>query len=407
MSIKLAFIGAGSTIFMKNVVGDLLTFPALASAEIALMDIDAARLDESRLVAEILVRDAGTKARVTTHLTLNPALDGADFVVTAFQVGGYDPATIIDFKLPKAAGLDQTIGDTLGVAGIMRALRTVPELFRVALAMQRLCPDAWLMNYVNPMVMNCWALSEAFPDLNVMGLCHSVQNTVMELAHDLDMAPEDLRYRVAGVNHVAFFLDLTDTQGRDLYPALRQGYGEGRLPKPPLLMPRCPNKVRYEVMKHFGYFCTESSEHLAEYTPWFIKRDRPDLIENFGIPLEEAIEDMAERIPNMDLRFFATAIILQRTTGGDLSEILDKIGHLVRERLQILGQIQALTGEGRMSGAVLLALPPVLFVVMLKLNYEYVIMLFTDPIGHYMLAGGLVTQIIGALVIKKIIDIKV
>jgi alpha-galactosidase len=298
MSIKLAFIGAGSTIFMKNVVGDLLTFPALASAEIALMDIDAARLDESRLVAEILVRDAGTKARVTTHLTLNPALDGADFVVTAFQVGGYDPATIIDFKLPKAAGLDQTIGDTLGVAGIMRALRTVPELFRVALAMQRLCPDAWLMNYVNPMVMNCWALSEAFPDLNVMGLCHSVQNTVMELAHDLDMAPEDLRYRVAGVNHVAFFLDLTDTQGRDLYPALRQGYGEGRLPKPPLLMPRCPNKVRYEVMKHFGYFCTESSEHLAEYTPWFIKRDRPDLIENFGIPLDEypkrCIEQRAE-----------------------------------------------------------------------------------------------------------------
>ena len=129
--------------------------------------------------------------------------------------------------------------------------------------------------------------------------------------------------------------------------------------------------------------------------------------QNFGIPLEEAIEDMAERIPNMDLRFFATAIILQRTTGGDLSEILDKIGHLVRERLQILGQIQALTGEGRMSGAVLLALPPVLFVVMLKLNYEYVIMLFTDPIGHYMLAGGLVTQVIGALVIKKIIDIKV
>lgn len=287
MTIKLAFIGAGSTIFMKNVVGDLLTFPALADAEIALMDIDATRLAESQKVAEILIRDAGTDARVTAHDTLRPALEGADYVVTAFQVGGYDPATIIDFDLPRAAGIDQTIGDTLGVAGIMRALRTVPELFRVAEAMQSHCPDAWLMNYVNPMVMNCWALAQAYPNLKVMGLCHSVQNTVMELAHDLDLAPEDLRYRVAGVNHVAFFLELTDETGRNLYPALHKGYGEGRLPKPPLLMPRCPNKVRYEVMKHFGYFCTESSEHLAEYTPWFIKRSRPDVITQFGIPLDE------------------------------------------------------------------------------------------------------------------------
>ena len=287
MTIKLAFIGAGSTIFMKNVVGDLLTFPALADARIALMDIDAGRLSESAAVARTLIRDAGTGAVVTTHDTLGPALDGADFVVTAFQVGGYDPGTIIDFDLPRAAGIDQTIGDTLGVAGIMRALRTVPELFRVAEGMRRHCPDAWLMNYVNPMVMNCWALAEAYPDIKIMGLCHSVQNTVMELAHDLDVDPHGLRYRVAGVNHVAFFLDLTDAEGRDLYPALRRGYAEGRLPKPPLLMPRCPNKVRYEVMRHFGYFCTESSEHLAEYTPWFIKRARPDLIESFGIPLDE------------------------------------------------------------------------------------------------------------------------
>lgn len=129
--------------------------------------------------------------------------------------------------------------------------------------------------------------------------------------------------------------------------------------------------------------------------------------QNLGIPLEQAIEDMAGRVPNMDLRFFATAVILQRQTGGDLAEILDKIGHLIRERLQILGQIQALTGEGRMSGAVLLALPPVLFLVMLRLNYDYVMMLFTDEIGRYMLGFGLITQIIGALVIKKIIDIKV
>ena len=287
MTIKLAFIGAGSTIFMKNVVGDMLTFPALADAHIALMDIDAERLAESAQVAQTLVRDAGTSASVTAHDTLGPALRDADFVVTAFQIGGYDPATIIDFDLPRAAGLEQTIGDTLGVAGIMRALRTVPELFKVAEAMRKHCPNAWLMNYVNPMVMNCWALTAAYPDLKIMGLCHSVQNTIMELAHDLDMAESDLRYRVAGVNHVAFFLDLTDPEGRDLYPALRQGYAEGRFPKPPLLMPRCPNKVRYEVMRHFGYFCTESSEHLAEYTPWFIKQGRNDLINDFGIPLNE------------------------------------------------------------------------------------------------------------------------
>ncbi len=283
---KIAFVGAGSTIFMRNIVGDALLTPSLADSHFALMDIDAERLAESETVAKAMIRSVGTGATVTTHTDRRAALDGADFVITAFQVGGYKPCTVTDFEIPKQYGLRQTIADTLGVGGIMRGLRTVPVLWDVAQDMMQLCPNATLLQYVNPMAINTWALAERFPALKHVGLCHSVQNTVEELAHDLDLPKHDIRYKVAGVNHVAFFLRL-EHEGRDLYPALRQGYASGRLPKPPLLMPRCPNKVRYEVMDHLGYFCTESSEHLAEYVPWFIKEGRQDLIDQFGIPLDE------------------------------------------------------------------------------------------------------------------------
>ena len=295
---KLTFIGAGSTIFMRNIVGDMLHFEALRDAEIALMDIDPQRLAESEQLARRMIATMGTGARVTTHTDQRRALEGADFVVTAFQVGGYDPCTITDFEIPKAYGLRQTIADTLGVGGIMRGLRTVPHLWKVAEDMAAVCPDALLMQYVNPMAINTWALAERYPALKQVGLCHSVQNTVQELAHDLDMTPADIRYKVAGVNHVAFFLRLEDASGASLYPRLRNGYRAGHLPKAPLLMPRCPNTLRYEVMDHLGYFCTESSEHLAEYVPWFIKQGREDLIDQFGIPLDEypkrCIEQVAE-----------------------------------------------------------------------------------------------------------------
>lgn len=284
---KLTFIGAGSTIFMRNIVGDMLHFEALRDADIALMDIDPLRLSESEQVARKMVETMGTGATITTYSDQRRALEGADFVVTAFQIGGYDPCTITDFDVPKRFGIRQTIADTLGVGGIMRGLRTVPHLWRVAQDMAAVCPDALLMQYVNPMAINTWALAARFPNLRQVGLCHSVQNTVHELAHDLDMRETDIRYKVAGVNHVAFFLTLEDSNGRSLYPALREGYVSGRLPKPPLLMPRCPNNLRYEVMQHLGYFCTESSEHLAEYVPWFIKDGREDLIAEFGIPLDE------------------------------------------------------------------------------------------------------------------------
>ena len=292
---KITFIGAGSTIFMKNIVGDCLHFPALADSTFALMDIDPGRLEESEIVARKMIAAMGTGATVETHTDQRAALDGADFVVTAFQIGGYKPCTVTDFEIPRAYGLRQTIGDTLGVGGIMRGLRTVPHLWAVAEDMAAVCPDAVMLQYVNPMAINTWALAERYPQIKQVGLCHSVQNTVQELAHDLDLPQAEITYRVAGVNHVAFFLELAH-DGQSLYPALRDGYRTGRLPKPPLLMPRCPNHVRYEVMEHLGYFCTESSEHLAEYVPWFIKAGRADLIERFGIPLDEYPKRCEEQI---------------------------------------------------------------------------------------------------------------
>ena len=293
--VKIAFVGAGSTIFMKNIVGDALLTPSLAQAEFALMDIDSTRLAQSEAAVQSMIRETGAGATVSATTDRRAALDGADFVVTAFQVGGYKPCTVTDFEIPRQYGLRQTIGDTLGIGGIMRGLRTVPVLWDVARDMTQLCPDALLLQYVNPMAINTWALAEAFPRLRQVGLCHSVQNTVQEIAHDLDLPKEEIDFRVAGVNHVAFFLRL-EHDGRSLYPALREGYRAGRLPKPPLLMPRCANKVRYEVMEHLGYFCTESSEHLAEYVPWFIKDGRDDLIEQFSIPLDEYPKRCEEQI---------------------------------------------------------------------------------------------------------------
>ncbi len=287
----IAFIGAGSTVFMKNIVGDVLQRPALAGAEVRLMDIDPRRLAESEVVARKLAATLKVAATVRTFGEQRAALDGADFVVVAFQIGGYEPATVTDFEVPKAFGLQQTIADTLGVGGIMRGLRTVPHLWTICADMAEVCPDAILLQYVNPMAINTWAIAAKYPAIRQVGLCHSVQGTAEELARDLDIPVERIRYRSAGINHMAFYLEFQEVRPdgsyRDLYPDLRRGYAEGRFPKPPVSNPRCPNRVRYEVMKHLGYFVTESSEHFAEYVPWFIKRDRPDLIERFGIPLDE------------------------------------------------------------------------------------------------------------------------
>ncbi len=285
---------------MKNIVGDLLQREALSSSHVALMDVDPKRLEESGTVARKLISTLGVSAIVSTHSDQREALDGADFVVVAFQIGGYQPCTVTDFEIPRKFGLRQTIADTLGVGGIMRGLRTVPHLWSICEDMLAVCPDAILLQYVNPMAINTWAISARFPAIRQVGLCHSVQGTAEELARDLDIPIQRIRYWCAGINHMAFYLRfeeiMEDGSPRNLYPALLNGYFEGRIPKPPTWNPRCPNKVRYEVMKHFGYFVTESSEHFAEYVPWFIKRDRPDLIENFGIPLDEYPRRCVEQI---------------------------------------------------------------------------------------------------------------
>ncbi|RUX46760.1 MAG: alpha-glucosidase/alpha-galactosidase [Mesorhizobium sp.] len=296
---KITFIGAGSTVFMKNIVGDVLQRPSLSGATIALMDINPQRLEESALVVNKLIATLSVKAKAETYSDQRKALAGADFVVVAFQIGGYEPCTVTDFEVPKKYGLRQTIADTLGVGGIMRGLRTVPHLWNICEDMLAVCPEAIMLQYVNPMAINTWAISEKYPAIRQVGLCHSVQGTAMELAHDLDLPYEEIRYRSAGINHMAFYLKFEHRQAdgsyRDLYPDLVRAYREGRAPKPGW-NPRCPNKVRYEMLTRLGFFVTESSEHFAEYTPYFIKDGRPDLIEKFGIPLDEYPKRCIEQI---------------------------------------------------------------------------------------------------------------
>ncbi|TIT65920.1 MAG: alpha-glucosidase/alpha-galactosidase [Mesorhizobium sp.] len=296
---RITFIGAGSTVFMKNIVGDVLQRPALSGATIALMDINPQRLEESAVVVNKLIATLGVKAKAETYTDRRKALAGADFVVVAFQIGGYEPCTVTDFEVPKTYGLRQTIADTLGVGGIMRGLRTVPHLWKICEDMLAVCPQAIMLQYVNPMAINTWAISEKYPEIRQVGLCHSVQGTAMELAHDLDLPYDEIRYRSAGINHMAFYLKFEHRQPdgsyRDLYPDLVRAYREGRAPKPGW-NPRCPNKVRYEMLTRLGYFVTESSEHFAEYTPYFIKDGRPDLIEKYGIPLDEYPKRCVEQI---------------------------------------------------------------------------------------------------------------
>lgn len=296
----ITFIGAGSTVFTKNIAGDILHRHALSDATIRLMDINPKRLEESEIVVGKLAQTLGVKAKVETYTEQRRALAGADFVVCCFQVGGYDPCTITDFEVPKQYGLRQTIADTLGIGGIMRGLRTVPVLWSICEDMLEVAPQAIMLQYVNPMAINTWAIGAKYPTIRQVGLCHSVQGTAEELARDLDIPVSDIRYRAGGINHMAFYLNFEHRQPdgsyKDLYPALKQGYREGRFPKPSSWNPRCPNKVRYEMLMRLGYFVTESSEHFAEYTPYFIKRDRPDLIEKFGVPLDEYPKRCVEQI---------------------------------------------------------------------------------------------------------------
>ena len=274
---KIALIGAGSVVFAKNLIGDILSFPELADCHIALMDIDPERLRVAERMAQKVAAALNTRPTITTHLERRAALTGAHYVINTIQVGGYRPSTVIDFDVPKRHRLRQTIADTLGVGGIMRALRTAPVLRDLCSDMEAVCPQAWLLNYTNPMAMNCWALSRLTP-IRTVGLCHSVQGTAMQLADDIGVPYREITYLAAGINHMAFYLRF-ERHGEDLYPLIRRVVTDGRVPD--------GNRVRYEMLMRLGYFVTESSEHFAEYTPYFIRRDRPDLIERYNVPLDE------------------------------------------------------------------------------------------------------------------------
>ncbi len=285
---KISFIGAGSTVFTKNLMGDILRYPALAESTISLHDIDPERLRTSEIVARKVAQATGSNPKIETTLDRRESLDGADHAICMIQVGGYKPSTVIDFEIPKKYGLRQTIADTLGIGGIMRSLRTIPVLLDMCRDMEELCPDVQFLNYVNPMVMNCWAIDRA-TNIKTVGLCHSVPHTAHDLADDMGIPRDELNYLVAGINHMAFFLKL-EHEGKNMYPKLYETMAEFEKSNNwPKRFTRMTDHVRYEMFKRLGYFVTESSEHFSEYTPYFIKRDMPELLEQFDIPLDEYI----------------------------------------------------------------------------------------------------------------------
>jgi len=293
---RITLIGAGSTVFAKRLIGDILLTPELrGEVEVMLHDIDTDRLKTSEIVTRRLAKNLLIIFFIHNYRLGKAMLREADYVILMMQVGGFRPATVTDFEIPKKYGLRQTIADTLGIGGIMRGLRTIPVLEEILQEMEDLCPDATLLNYVNPMVMLCMAINRIAPERKMVGLCHSVQGTAEELAKDLGEELKEINYFCAGINHMSFYLRFEKVQKgerEDLYPRLMEIAQSERMPK--------ENRVRYEMLKRLGYFVTESSEHFAEYTPWFIKRDRPDLIEGFNIPLDEYITRCENQISEWD-----------------------------------------------------------------------------------------------------------
>ena len=278
---KITFMGAGSTVFAKNVLGDSMLTPSLAESTIALYDIDAQRLEESYLMLTAINNNLGNKAHIEKYCGVEnrkDALRGANYVVNAIQVGLYDPCTITDFEIPKKYGLRQTIADTLGIGGIFRALRTIPVMMDFARDMEEVCPDAWFLNYTNPMAMLTGAM-QRYTDVKTVGLCHSVQVCAESLFKSIGMENDPtVQTKIAGINHMAWLLEITK-DGKDLYPEIKR--------RAAALTEKHDNMVRLEIMKRFGYYVTESSEHNAEYMPFFIKDKYPELIDRFNIPLDE------------------------------------------------------------------------------------------------------------------------
>ncbi len=301
--IKLTIIGAGSAVFTKNIVTDLLSVDAFKNMEIALQDIDPVRLKASHELLNVIAEKLNASPTITSHADRRESLGGADFVQTTIQVGGYKPSTVIDFEIPRQYGLKQTIADTLGIGGIMRALRTIPVLLDITKDIMEICPKAIWLQYVNPMCANMIAINNSFPGIKTLGLCHSVQGTAEMLAKDLGENIDDIDYLCAGINHMAFYKKfekkINGSQKEDLYPRLKNI--ADKIVNDEMLSSRSKKetdysnkvlheKVRYEILRRFGYFVTESSEHFAEYVPWFIKQNRQDVIDKYKIPIEEYID---------------------------------------------------------------------------------------------------------------------
>jgi len=291
---KITFLGAGSTVFARNVLGDCMSADSLRDSEIALYDIDAVRLKESERLINAINKGKGGHAKISSYAgveNLEKALKGADFAVNAIQVGGYDPATVADFEIPKKYGLRQTIGDTLGIGGIMRALRTIPVMEQFARAMEKVCPDVWFLNYTNPMAMLSGYM-QRYTGVKTVGLCHSVQGCSYWLFKGLGMEDklENRRELIAGINHMGWLLEIRDKDGVDLYPEIR------KRAKAKNAEEKHNDMVRYDYLDKLGFYCTESSEHNAEYNPYYIKSKYPQLIEEYNIPLDEYPRRCIEQI---------------------------------------------------------------------------------------------------------------
>ena len=282
---KITFMGAGSTVFARNVIGDCMCVESLRDSTFALYDIDGERLEQSRTILEAMRKAKGGYGKIECYLGVEQrkdALRGANFVINAIQVGLYDPCTIIDFEVPKKYGLRQTIGDTLGIGGIMRGLRTIPVMADFARDMEEVCPDALFLNYTNPMAMLSGYM-QRYTGVETVGLCHSVQVCSEWLLRGLGMDDklEGRKELIAGINHMAWLLEIRDKNGVDLYPEIKSRV-DAYLADPSKL-----DKVRMEYIKNFGYYCTESSEHNAEYNMFYIKSKYPELISRYNIPLDE------------------------------------------------------------------------------------------------------------------------
>lgn len=284
--LKITFLGAGSTVFARNVLGDCMCTPALCEAEIALYDIDEKRLNDSEIILRAINKNVNNdRATIRTYLgpdNRKAALKNANFVINAIQVGGYEPCTVIDFEIPKKYGLRQTIADTLGIGGIMRALRTIPVMEEFARDMEEVCPNTLFLNYTNPMAM-LTGYMQRYSKIQTVGLCHSVQVCSEKLLEKLDMTDklEGRMETIAGINHMAWLLDIRDKFGTDLYPEIKKRAAHKNLTE------KHDDMVRFEYIKYLGYYCTESSEHNAEYNPFFIKSRYPEMIDSFNIPLDE------------------------------------------------------------------------------------------------------------------------